>query len=375
MTAGVFPGPSPAARGIAFRDTPPKIRELSRLDRSLKIVTDNAVPDTAAQALAGAGTGHQETSAVSLPDRVEIVEVGLRDGLQIESEFVPTDTKAEILNALIDAGVRHFEATSFVSPRAVPQMRDAEEVLEKVRKRPGVVLGALAPNRKGVDNALRSKADEIVVFLSATESHNTKNLNRPVEQSLRDIEEIAERLKGHPIKRKGAIAVAFGCPFEGDVDLERIRTIFAHFARLGFGAVTLGDTTGMATPRLVRRTVEALRADHPDVKISLHFHNTRGIGLVNVVEGLRAGVTSYESSLAGLGGCPFAPGATGNICTEDLVYLLDEMGVDSGIDLRALIKVAQRLEQVIGRNLPGQLMKAGPRLHLHDYGGAVGAVG
>ncbi|WP_338879375.1 hydroxymethylglutaryl-CoA lyase [Achromobacter veterisilvae] len=312
---------------------------------------------------------------MSLPDRVEIVEVGMRDGLQIESEFVPTDTKAEILNALIDAGVRHFEATSFVSPRAVPQMRDAEEVLEKVRKRPGVVLGALAPNRKGVDNALRSKADEIVVFLSATESHNTKNLNRPVEQSLRDIEEIAERLKDHPIKRKGAIAVAFGCPFEGDVDLERIRTIFAQFARLGFDAVTLGDTTGMATPRLVRRTVEALRADHPDVKISLHFHNTRGIGLVNVVEGLRAGVTSYESSLAGLGGCPFAPGATGNICTEDLVYLLDEMGVDSGIDLRALIKVAQRLEQVIGRNLPGQLMKAGPRLHLHDYGGAVGAVG
>ncbi|MCY1522268.1 Hydroxymethylglutaryl-CoA lyase YngG [compost metagenome] len=312
---------------------------------------------------------------MSLPDRVEIVEVGMRDGLQIESEFVPTDTKAEILNALIDAGVRHFEATSFVSPRAVPQLRDAQEVLEKVHKRAGVVLGVLAPNRKGVENALRSKADEIVVFLSATESHNTKNLNRPVEQSLRDIEEIAEQLKDHPIKRKGAIAVAFGCPFEGDVDLERIKTIFGHFARLGFDAVTLGDTTGMATPRLVRRTVEALRADHPGMKISLHFHNTRGIGLVNVVEGLRAGVTSYESSLAGLGGCPFAPGATGNICTEDLVYLLDEMGVDSGIDLRALINVAQRLENVIGRNLPGQLMKAGPWLHLHDYGGAVGAVG
>jgi len=312
---------------------------------------------------------------VSLPDRVEIVEVGLRDGLQIESEFVPTDTKAEILNALIDAGVRHFEATSFVSPRAVPQMRDAHDVLEKVRKRPGVVLGALAPNRKGVENALKSKADEIVVFLSATESHNTKNLNRPVEQSLRDIEDIAQLLKDHPMKRKGAIAVAFGCPFEGDVDLGRIKAIFSHFAGLGFDAVTLGDTTGMATPPLVRRTVEALRADHPDMKISLHFHNTRGIGLVNVAEGLRAGVTSYESSLAGLGGCPFAPGATGNICTEDLVYLLDEMGVDSGIDLRALIKVAQRLESVIGRNLPGQLMKAGPRLNLHDYGGAVGAVG
>lgn len=338
-------------------------------------MTDNAVPDIDPQAFADTAAGQQETSAVSLPDRVEIVEVGMRDGLQIESEFVPTDTKVDILNALIDAGVRHFEATSFVSPRAVPQLRDAQEVLDQVRRRPGVVLGALAPNRKGVENALRSKADEIVVFLSATESHNTKNLNRPVEQSLRDIEEIAERLQGHPIKRKGAIAVAFGCPFEGDVDLERIRAIFGRFVRLGFDAVTLGDTTGMATPGLVRRTVETLRADHPDTKISLHFHNTRGIGLVNVVEGLRAGVTSYESSLAGLGGCPFAPGATGNICTEDLVYLLDEMGVDSGIDLRALIKVAQRLENVIGRSLPGQLMKAGPRLNLHDYGGAVGAIG
>ncbi|OZI48554.1 hydroxymethylglutaryl-CoA lyase [Bordetella genomosp. 4] len=312
---------------------------------------------------------------MTLPDRVEIVEVGLRDGLQIESEFVPTDTKVDILHALIDAGVRHFEATSFVSPRAVPQMRDAIDVLAGVRKQPGVVLSALAPNRKGVERALESEADEVVVFLSATESHNLKNLNRPIEQSLRDIEEIAELLKDKPLKRKGAIAVAFGCPFEGDVDLGTIKTIFNRFVDLGFNAVTLGDTTGMATPKLVRQTVEALRAEAPDMKISLHFHNTRGIGLVNVVEGLRAGITSYESSLAGLGGCPFAPGATGNICTDDLVYLLDEMGIDSGIDLQALIRIAQRLEGVVGRRLPGQLMKAGPRLNLHDVHAATAAVG
>lgn len=312
---------------------------------------------------------------MTLPDRVEIVEVGLRDGLQIESEFVPTDTKVDILNALIDAGVRHFEATSFVSPRAVPQMRDAVDVLAGVRKQPGVVLSALAPNRKGVERALESRADEVVVFLSATESHNLKNLNRPIEQSLRDIEEIAELLKDKPLQRNGAIAVAFGCPFEGDVDLGVVKTIFNRFVDLGFNAVTLGDTTGMATPKLVRQTVEALRADAPDMKISLHFHNTRGIGLVNVVEGLRAGITSYESSLAGLGGCPFAPGATGNICTEDLVYLLDEMGIDSGIDLQALIRIAQRLEGVVGRRLPGQLMKAGPRLNLHDVHAATAAVG
>ena len=312
---------------------------------------------------------------MTLPDRVEIVEVGLRDGLQIESEFVPTETKIDILNALIDAGMRHFEATSFVSPRAVPQLRDAVDVLAGVRKKPGVVLAALAPNRKGVERALQSEADEVVVFLSATESHNTKNLNRPIEQSLRDIEEIAALLKDKPLQRKGAIAVAFGCPFEGDVDLGVIKTIFNQFVSLGFNGVTLGDTTGMATPKLVRRTVEALRAEAPDMKLSLHFHNTRGIGLVNVVEGLRAGVTSYESSLAGLGGCPFAPGATGNICTEDLVYLLDEMDIDTGIDLRALINVARRLETVVGRGLPGQLMKAGPRLNLHDVHGAVAAVG
>lgn len=312
---------------------------------------------------------------MTLPDRVEIVEVGLRDGLQIESEFVPTETKIEILNVLIDAGMRHFEATSFVSPRAVPQLRDAVDVLAGVRKKPGVVLAALAPNRKGVERALESKADEVVVFLSATDTHNTKNLNRPIEQSLRDIEEIADLLKDKPLQRKGAIAVAFGCPFEGDVDLGVIKTIFNQFVRLGFNGVTLGDTTGMATPKLVRQTVEALRAEAPDMKLSLHFHNTRGIGLVNVVAGLRAGVTSYESSLAGLGGCPFAPGATGNICTEDLVYLLDEMDIDTGIDLRALISVAQRLESVVGRSLPGQLMKAGPRLHLHDANGAAAAVG
>ncbi len=311
---------------------------------------------------------------MSLPDRVEIVEVGLRDGLQIESEFVPTDTKAEILNALIDAGVRHFEATSFVSPRAVPQMRDAHDVLEKVRKRPGVVLGALAPNRKGVENALKSKADEIVVFLSATESHNTKNLNRPVEQSLRDIEDIAALLKDHPMKRKGAIAVAFGCPFEGDVDLGRIKAIFSHFAGLGFDAVTLGDTTGMATPPLVRRTVEALRADHPDMKISLHFHNTRGIGLVNVAEGLRAGVTSYERRWRGWAAAR-SRRAHGQHLHRGPGLPARRNGRGQRHRSARLIKVAQRLESVIGRNLPGQLMKAGPRLNLHDYGGAVGAVG
>lgn len=312
---------------------------------------------------------------MSFPDRVDVVEVGLRDGLQIEPEFVPTPVKVRLLNRLIDAGVRHFEATSFVSPRAVPQMRDAAEVLAQAAGRPGVRLGALAPNRKGVERALQSRADEVIVFLSATQTHNQKNLNRPVEQSLRDVEEIAELLRGQAMGRKGAIAVAFGCPFEGDVDVGILKDIVGHFARLGFDGVTLGDTTGMATPPLVRRTVDALRAACPDMPLSLHFHNTRGIGLANVMEGLHAGITSYESSLGGLGGCPFAPGATGNICTEDLVYLLDELGIDTGIDLNALIGAARDLQEVIGRTLPGQVMKAGPRLSLHDARAVAAAAG
>jgi len=312
---------------------------------------------------------------LNYPDRVDVVEVGLRDGLQIEPEFVPTSVKVRLLNRLIDAGVRHFEATSFVSPRAVPQLRDAADVLQQAGGRPGVTLGALAPNRKGVERALDSKADEVIVFLSATDTHNQKNLNRPVEQSLRDVEEIASLLQGHSIGRKGAIAVAFGCPFEGDVDIGALKAIVAQFARLGFDSVTLGDTTGMATPRLVRKTVDALRTAFPDMPLALHFHNTRGIGLVNVVEGLRAGITTYESSLGGLGGCPYAPGATGNICTEDLVYLLDELGIDTGIALPALLDAARDLQDVMGRTLPGQVMKAGPRLALHDHRGTSVAMG
>lgn len=312
---------------------------------------------------------------MSFPDHVDVVEVGLRDGLQAEPEFVPTSVKVQLLNHLIDAGVRHFEATSFVSPRAVPQLRDAAELLDQAGGRPGVRLGALAPNRRGVERALDSKADEVIVFLSASETHNLKNLNRPVEQSLRDVEDIADLLQGQPIGRKGAIAVAFGCPFEGDIDTGALKAIVSQFHRLKFDSVTLGDTTGMATPRLVRKTVDALRSEFPDMPLALHFHNTRGIGLVNVMEGLHAGITTYESSLGGLGGCPFAPGATGNICTEDLVYLLHELGIHTGIELAALIGVAREMQEVMGRPLPGQVMKAGPRLALHDVGGTAVAVG
>lgn len=301
-----------------------------------------------------------------LPTRVDVIEVGLRDGLQSESAFVSTEDKVALLNRLIDAGVRHIEATSFVSPRAVPQMRDAAEVLAGARRVPGLVLSVLAPNAKGAERAMQAGADEIVVFVSASESHNAKNLNRSIDRSLQDIDEIAALTRGQSFMRKGAVATAFGCPFEGDVPEANIDKIVARYVEHGFDGITLGDTTGMATPALVTQTVTRLQQEFPGLSISLHFHNTRGIGLVNVMTGLQLGITTYESSLGGMGGCPFAPGATGNICTEDLVNLLDEMDIATGIDLASLVGAARSLESIIGRPLPGQVMRAGPRLALHS---------
>ncbi|GAB2480870.1 hydroxymethylglutaryl-CoA lyase [Comamonas humi] len=299
------------------------------------------------------------------PARVSITEVGLRDGLQMESEFIPTATKLRLLESLMDAGIRHFEATSFVSPRAVPQLRDAAELLAAVRRRPGVALAVLAPNWRGVERAIAAEADEAVVFVSASESHNRKNLNRGIADSLADIREIAQAAAGAPIRLKGAIACAFGCPFEGDVQIDRVLAIAEHFAALGFAGITLGDTTGMATPPLVAATVDALQRRLPGLPVALHFHNTRGLGLANVMQGLSMGVLQYESSLGGIGGCPFAPGATGNVCTEDTVHLLQCLGVETGIDLERLIAVAHELQALLGRDLPGQVMRAGPRLRLH----------
>jgi len=309
------------------------------------------------------------------PAKVIITEVGLRDGLQMEPNFVPTEQKLGLLHALIDAGVRRFEATSFVSPRAVPQLADAAELLRHVRRRDDVTLAALAPNAKGIQRALEAQADEVVVFISASETHNLTNLNRSRERSLEDMRQAADLVRGTKVRLHAAIAVAFGCPFEGEVALEDVERLAWSFADLGFHGLTLGDTTGMATPPLVRQRVEMLQSKLPQLPITLHFHNTRGIGLVNLVEGLECGVTSFESSLGGIGGCPFAPGATGNICTEDTVHLLDELGVDTGIDLAALCEVARDFQTLLGHALPGQVLQAGPRLRRYAADEALCATG
>lgn len=299
------------------------------------------------------------------PARATIVEVGLRDGLQAEPAILTTETKLELARRLIRAGVRHLELTSFVSPRAVPQLADAEELLARLGRPAGIEITALVPNAKGAERAARAGVDGMVVFLSASESHNRKNLNRPIDHSLADIAEVTRIAEAARIPVHAALSVAFGCPFEGEVPLERVVAIAEELAMLGIGRLSLGDTTGMATPPLVHERVEALRARLPRLELALHFHNTRGIGLCNVMAGLELGVDRFESSIGGMGGCPFAPGATGNVCSEDLVYLLHECGVETGIDLEALIEAAKAAERAVGHALPGQVMKAGPRLKLH----------
>jgi len=315
-------------------------------------------------------------TAIASPDRphVTVTEVGTRDGLQSEADFVPTATKARIVDDLIAAGVTHIEATSFVSPRAVPQLADAHEMLSLVTRRAQAHIAALAPNARGAERALGAGVDEIVCFVSASETHNRTNLNAPIADSLANAADVASIVRGH-VPLRGAVACAFGCPFEGEVPVEAVLRVVDHYASLGIDRLTLGDTTGMATPPTVTRLVEALRSRFAPMRIALHFHNTRGVGLANVVVGLGLGIREYESSIAGLGGCPFAPGATGNICTEDLVYLLEESGFHTGIDLEALIDVARSMERIVGRTLPGQVMKAGPRLRTHSLEGARRAVG
>ena len=307
-------------------------------------------------------------------EKVRVTETGTRDGFQAEHAFIPTEAKADVIDALVGAGLRHIEATSFVSPKAVPQLADAHEVIARLKRRAEAHLAALAPNARGAERALAAGVDEIVVFVSASETHNVANLNALIEGSLANVRQVHSVVAGRTPLR-GAIACAFGCPFEGEVPVEAALRLVDAYAELGIDRLTLGDTTGMATPPTVTRLVRAVADRFPLMRTALHFHNTRGVGLANVVVGLELGIREYESSIAGLGGCPFAPGATGNICTEDLVYLLEESGYDTGVDLDALIDVAKRVEQLIGRPLPGQVMKAGPRLRKYTLEGARRAIG
>jgi len=312
---------------------------------------------------------------MAYPRAVTICDVGTRDGFQIEHDFIPTKTKIEIINAIIAAGVRKLEVTSFVSPRAVPQMADAAEVHAGIDKSRNPELVCLVPNLRGAENAVKAGVKTILLFVSASETHNTTNVNRSIAASLEGFRDVMALAAKSGMTVHAAIATAFGCPFEGNVPAERVADIAVLMHAMGIHHIGFGDTTGMATPPVVRDAVTAIRRRLPALEMTLHFHNTRGLGLVNVMTGLELGITHYEGSIGGLGGCPFAPGATGNVCTEDVVNLMHELGIETGIDLDALCAVARRVEKLLGRPLPGQVMRAGPRAKLYAIDQSKRAIG
>ena len=296
----------------------------------------------------------------TFPPSVVLREVGPRDGFQSLSPFIPTERKVEVIRAAAAAGVGEIEATSFVSPKVAPQMQDAAEVLAATQGA-GFVRCALAPNPKGAERAIAAGTDKLAVFVSASEAHNQANVRRSVADSLDGLESIFEAAAGAATPVVGAIAVSFGCPYEGDVSPGQVLAIMERFRRFGADEFILGDTTGMATPPRVEAAVKAIRDRFPDVRFSLHFHNNRGTAMTNLYAALGAGATVFDTAFGGIGGCPTVPQATGNLATEDVVYLLDELGIETGIDLGAAIRAARLVEEVLGTALPGQLMKSGPR--------------
>ena len=297
------------------------------------------------------------------PDSVRIREVGPRDGFQNEPEVVPTEEKVRLIDLLARTGVARLEATSFVRADVIPQLADAREVLEQIDPPGDVAISVLIPNERGLDNALelRSAFREINVFLSASETHNRKNVNRAIEELLSGLERVLGRARDAGLRCEGVISVSFGCPYEGDVPEARVFGIARRLRDAGAQEIGFGDTTGMANPRQVRGFFEHARAElGPDVELTAHFHNTRGQGLANVLAALESGCESFESSFGELGGCPVPPGATGNIATEDLVSMLHEMGVDTGIDLEALLAATRDIASVLGRPLGSHTLVAGP---------------
>jgi hydroxymethylglutaryl-CoA lyase len=298
-----------------------------------------------------------------------IHEVVTRDGFQIEPGFVPTERKIELIDALSDTGVAKIEVTSFVSPKAVPNLRDAGEVMAGIRRNPAVRYVALIANVKGAERAVAARADEVNLVVSVSETHNRANVRRATAESFEGFREIVRALEGTGIAVTGSLSTAFGCPFEGEQASARVLEFVQRYADLGVAAVTLADTTGMAHPRQVQALASEVKEGWPGLEIALHFHNTRGMGLANALAGLAAGVRRYEGCLGGLGGCPFAPGATGNICTEDLVHMLHAMGYDSGVDLDKLLAASRRLREIVGHDLPGQVVKAGKTTDLHPVPG------
>jgi hydroxymethylglutaryl-CoA lyase len=296
--------------------------------------------------------------------RIYFNEVVTRDGFQIEPEFIATDAKVALIDALSLCGYAKIEATSFVSPKAIPMLRDAEEVMGRISRVPGVEYTVLVPNLRGAERALESKADELNLVMSTSETHNRANLRMGREQSFAALAEVVRHVDGRtPINV--SLSTAFGCPMEGDVPEAEVVQFAERFAGLGVRGLTICDTTGMAHPGQVAHMVETLQQRLSGVQLTLHFHNTRGMGLANVLAAVQGGIVRFDGSLGGLGGCPYAPGASGNICSEDAVHMLHAMGYNTGMDLPRLLSVARGLPYIVGHDVPGQVAKAGLITDLH----------
>jgi hydroxymethylglutaryl-CoA lyase len=293
------------------------------------------------------------------PLRVFIHEVAPRDGLQIEERFVPTQRKIALIDQLGRTGLAKIEATSFSSAKAIPALADARDVMQGITRAPGVEYAVLVPNARGCERALAQHVDEINVVMSASDAHGRANLRMTPEESLAHLPAMVALARTHAAVNV-SISTAFGCPFEGQVPTSRLYDLIGRIAALGVGRITLCDTTGMANPLQVETIFATALTNWPGVRFTAHFHNTRGMGLANAHSALRTGIVHFDASLGGLGGCPFAPGASGNICTEDLVHMFGAMGIETGVDLASLLIIAAELPELVGHDVPGQVLQAGP---------------
>jgi len=296
---------------------------------------------------------------------IEISEVGMRDGLQIERSFVATEKKIALIDALSKTGLKKIEITGFAHPKVIPQLADAEAVAAGIRRESGVRYGAFVPNARGAERAIAAGIDDLKAGVAVSDSFNRLNVRMTTDDGMKAVDEIAAAARGTGSRLVGVIATAFGCPYEGPVSRERMHRMMAQLLGHGAPIVYLADTTGVANPDRIRRTVEDLQQAFPQAVLGLHLHNTRGLGIANALAGLDCGIRHFEGSIGGLGGCPFAPRAVGNICTEDFVHMAHEMDIETGIDLDALIAAAQMAQDALGRTLPGMVMKSGKASELH----------
>ncbi|MED4071111.1 hydroxymethylglutaryl-CoA lyase [Priestia endophytica] len=303
---------------------------------------------------------------IKLPEKVVICEVAPRDGFQAEETWIPTERKIHIIRELAKTGIQSIEITSFVHPKAIPQLKDAEQVVKSVQDLTNIKFRALVPNVKGAQRAIDAGITKLKLMLSATDSHSLSNANCSVEEAQLGFAPIIELAAKSGVKVGGSISVAFGCPYEGKVPLERIATIVERYTEMGVNEVSLADTTGMANPKQIYTTLGVLKRSFPQMTFSMHLHNTRGLAFSNVLAALQQGIIHFDSSIIGLGGCPYAPGASGNIATEDLAHGLAEMGVETGINLDKLTVAARNIRELIGHDGGSYILQAGPFSQLHD---------